>query len=134
VIPSRWTSVSPLSRMLLAMHVKSPFSHNALFGFMSIPLYFGKIVKNAYETRAQRGFGQALVAVGNTIVTLRTVLARGHFKFKKHCQLFVAASDKLLPLSPCASAIQIVRPLESIAETQLQLQLEALRLSAMISQ
>jgi hypothetical protein len=38
-------------------------------------------------------------------------------------------------LSPrCASAIQIVRPLESIAETQPQLNPALLRLSAMISQ
>ena len=34
----------------------------------------------------------------------------------------------------CASAIQIVRPLESIAETQPQLQPALLKLSAMISQ
>src|SRR6476659_1367183 len=38
------------------------------------------------------------------------------------------------PSSRCASAIQIVRPLESIAETQLQLHPALLRLSAMISQ
>ena len=38
-------------------------------------------------------------------------------------------------ISPrCASAIEIVRPLESIAETQPQLQPALLRLSAMISQ
>ena len=38
------------------------------------------------------------------------------------------------PSSRCASAIQIVRPLESIAETQPKLQPALLRLSAMISQ
>ena len=38
------------------------------------------------------------------------------------------------PLSRCASTIQIVRPLESIAETQPQLQPALLRLSAMICQ
>ena len=27
------TSASPLARIVLAMRVKSPFSHNALFGF-----------------------------------------------------------------------------------------------------
>jgi len=37
-------------------------------------------------------------------------------------------------LSQCASAIQILRPLASIAETQTQLQPRFLRLSAMISQ
>ena len=38
------------------------------------------------------------------------------------------------PSSRCASAIQIVRPFESIAETQPQLHPALLRLSAMISQ
>jgi hypothetical protein len=43
-----------------------------------------------------------------------------------------ARATKLFPLSRCASAIQIVRLLESIAETQPQLQPALLRLSAMI--
>ena len=34
VMPSRLTNSSPLSRMLAAMRVKSPFSHSALFGFI----------------------------------------------------------------------------------------------------
>src|SRR5207249_3328191 len=34
VIPSRCTSASPLSRMVKAMRVKSPFSQSALFGFI----------------------------------------------------------------------------------------------------
>src|ERR1700730_6329196 len=38
------------------------------------------------------------------------------------------------PLPRCGSAIQIVRPLESIAETQPQLKPGLLRLSALISQ
>src|SRR5437762_9675251 len=33
VIPSRCTSASPLSRIVSAMRVKSPFSQSALFGF-----------------------------------------------------------------------------------------------------
>jgi hypothetical protein len=38
-IPSPVTSASPLSRILCAMRVKSPFSQSALFGFMGmIPL------------------------------------------------------------------------------------------------
>src|ERR1700730_3031546 len=45
-----------------------------------------------------------------------------------------ARTTKRFPSSPCASAIQIVRPLESIAETQPQLQPALLRLSAIISQ
>src|SRR5262249_39421322 len=39
VMPRLLTSASPLSRMQAAMRVKSPFSHNALFGFMaSLPV------------------------------------------------------------------------------------------------
>ena len=34
VMPSFWTSASPLSRMVAAMRVKSPFSQSALFGFI----------------------------------------------------------------------------------------------------
>ena len=45
-----------------------------------------------------------------------------------------AGTKKRFPSSRCASASQIVRPLESIAETQPQLQPALLRLSAMISQ
>jgi len=41
---------------------------------------------------------------------------------------------KRFPSSRCASAIQIVRPLESIAETQPQLHPALLRLSASVSQ
>ena len=33
VMPRPRTSASPLSRMLAAIRVKSPFSHNAWFGF-----------------------------------------------------------------------------------------------------
>ncbi len=42
--------------------------------------------------------------------------------------------NERLPSSQCASAIQIVRPLQSTAETQPQLQPALLRFSAMISQ
>ena len=45
-----------------------------------------------------------------------------------------ACTTKRFPSSRCASATKIVRPLESIAETQPQLQPALLRLSAMISQ
>ena len=38
VTPRSRTSASPLSRMLCAMWVKSPFSHNALFGFVVLVL------------------------------------------------------------------------------------------------
>jgi hypothetical protein len=34
VTPIHWTSASPLSHMLSAMRVKTPFSQSALFGFM----------------------------------------------------------------------------------------------------
>src|SRR4029453_18080303 len=45
-----------------------------------------------------------------------------------------ARTTKRLPSQRCASTIQIVRPLESIADTQPQLHPALLRLSAMISQ
>jgi hypothetical protein len=45
-----------------------------------------------------------------------------------------ARTTKRFPSPRCASAIQIVRPLRSTAETQPQLQPALLRLSAMISQ
>jgi hypothetical protein len=44
-----------------------------------------------------------------------------------------ARTTKRFPSSRCASAIQIVRPLESIVETQPQLQPALLRLSAISS-
>ena len=37
------------------------------------------------------------------------------FQFQKRSQLFIARTTKRFPSSRCASAIQIVRPLESIA-------------------
>jgi hypothetical protein len=45
-----------------------------------------------------------------------------------------ACTTKRFPSSRCASAIQIIRPLESIVETQPKLQPALLSLSAMISQ
>src|SRR6266513_4716964 len=45
-----------------------------------------------------------------------------------------ARTTNRFPLPRCASAIQIVGPLESIAETQPQLHWALLRLSAMVSQ
>ena len=45
-----------------------------------------------------------------------------------------ARTTKRFPSSRCASAIQIVRPLESIADTQPQLQPALLRLSAITSE
>ena len=56
------------------------------------------------------------------------------FQLQKRRQLSPARATKRFPLSRCASAIQIVRPLESTAETQPQLQPALLSLSAMISQ
>jgi hypothetical protein len=47
------------------------------------------------------------------------------FQFHKRSQLFIGTRR---PLSRCASAIQIVRPLESIAETQPQVHPALLRL------
>jgi hypothetical protein len=56
------------------------------------------------------------------------------FEFHKSRQLFIRAHNETLSSTRCASTIQIVRPLESIAATQPQLQPALLRLSAMISQ
>jgi hypothetical protein len=45
-------------------------------------------------------------------------------------ELFTARTTKRFPSPRCASAMQIVRPLESTAETQPQLQPDFFRLSA----
>ena len=57
--------------------------------------------------------------------------ARDSLKFENVVSFSSAVTLNLFPLSRCASAIQIVRPLESRAETQPQLQPALLRLSAM---
>ena len=44
------------------------------------------------------------------------------FQFQKRRQLFISTHKDRFPSPRCASAIQIVRPLESIGETQPQLQ------------
>ena len=49
---------------------------------------------------------------------------------RKSVNFSSARTTKRFPSLRCASAIQIVRPLESIAETQPQLQRALLRLSA----
>src|SRR6476660_268876 len=54
-------------------------------------------------------------------------------QFQNAVSIVSARTTKRFPLSRCASAIQIVRPLESIAETQPQLQPALLRLSAITS-
>src|SRR6266436_9927903 len=56
------------------------------------------------------------------------------FQFKKPVSFSSARTMKRFPSPRCASAIQIVRQLESMADTQPQLQPALLRLSAMISQ
>ena len=54
VIPSSFTSASPLSRMLSAMRVKSPFSHSALFGFIGV-LPFRGLERNGSAHRSPCG-------------------------------------------------------------------------------
>ena len=54
------------------------------------------------------------------------------FKFNNAVSFSSALTMNRFP-SRCASAIQIVRPFKSIAETQPQLQLALLRLSAIFS-
>src|SRR5262245_20835122 len=60
VIPSDLTRASPLSRMLSAMRVKSPFSQSALFGFMdwilrSFPPSSSTITWGPHLDRGPRG-------------------------------------------------------------------------------
>jgi hypothetical protein len=69
----------------------------------------------------------------NTLDLLAWPGANGQLKFDKRGQLFISA-HKTLSVVAVRAAIQIVRPLESIADRQPQLQPALLRLSAMISQ
>jgi hypothetical protein len=55
-------------------------------------------------------------------------------KFQKRSQLFIRVHNETLSVAAMWSAIQIVRPSQSKAETQPQLQPAFLRLSAIISQ
>ena len=52
VIPSAATSAVPLSRMVSAIWVKSPFSHNALFGFVLFAIW----VESPFSNNASFGF------------------------------------------------------------------------------
>src|SRR5436189_6027881 len=62
----------------------------------------------------------------------QTATSNRRFQFQKSRQLFIRArTTKRFPSSRCASAIQIVRPLEAIAEKQPQLQPALLSRSAM---
>src|SRR5207244_9829390 len=64
----------------------------------------------------------------DSVLILWTYGANRRFEFDKSFQLSSARTTKRFP-SRCASAVNIVRPRESTAETQPQLQPEALRLS-----
>src|SRR5437016_98543 len=66
--------------------------------------------------------------------TLRRIQISGYSNSTNAVSFSSACTTKRFPSPRCASAIQIVRRLESIAETQPRLQPEALSLSAMISQ
>jgi hypothetical protein len=59
----------------------------------------------------------------HTAMTKNNVLraVNRRFEFQKRNQLFIACTTNRFPSSRCASAIQIVRHSESIAETQPQL-------------
>ncbi len=54
VIASSLTSASPLSRMLSAMRVKSPFSQSALFGFMGSLRFVWPLDKKLFGESARR--------------------------------------------------------------------------------
>ena len=66
-------------------------------------------------------------------VTLLLLLLGLSYRFQFQKGFSSARTTKRFPSSRCASTIQIVRPLESIADTQPQLQPALLRLSAMTS-
>ena len=54
----RRRAASPLSRMLAAMRVKSPFSHSALFGFIgSVPFPLDRSTRRVVDTPPQAGSG-----------------------------------------------------------------------------
>jgi hypothetical protein len=54
-------------------------------------------------------------------------------KFEKRAQLFIGVRNETLSVAAMCVAMKMVRRLESIAETQPQLQPDALRLSAISS-
>jgi len=62
--------------------------------------------------------------------SMSTARATRRFEFQKRRQLLIRAHNETLSVIAMCIAIQIVRPLESIAETQPQLQPALLRLSA----
>jgi len=78
-----------------------------------------------------RRYSQPLARRDDLLFDLRLSGSNRRFEFHKRSQLFIRTHNKTLPLR-CASTIQIVRPLESMAETQPQLQPALLRLSAVI--
>ena len=49
-MPSVATSSSPLSRMVSAMRVKSPFSHSALFGLIFSNAEVGHVFHSPFES------------------------------------------------------------------------------------
>ena len=52
-IPRDFTTASPDSRMSAAISVKSPFSHNALFGFIATHLFSWNEVAQLYHSRCR---------------------------------------------------------------------------------
>jgi hypothetical protein len=56
------------------------------------------------------------------------------FEFQKRSQFFVGVHNETLPVAAMRVSNPVVRPLESMANTQPQLQPALLRLSAMICQ
>src|ERR1043166_8562529 len=79
---------------------------------------------------SEAGSGKNLVRLSRQT----TATPNCQFQFQKRGQLFISAHNETLSIVACASTIQIVCPLESIAETQPQLHPALLRLLAMISQ
>ena len=85
-----------------------------------------------YGTRAH--CVKSICCVGSRLTQERRVPRTAASSSRNGVNFSSACTTKRFPSSRCASAIQIVRPLESIAETQPQLQPALLSLSASISQ
>ena len=70
VIPRDLTTASPDCRIKAAISVKSPFSHNALFGFMIASFYYGAgYAEPAGAAAASVRRTHSLIATSETLLT-----------------------------------------------------------------
>ena len=85
MIPSSFTSASPLSRMLAAMRVKSPFSHSSLFAFIGRLLF----VVGVQQWRTAHASGAAVV--GSMVVWTSSMASQGNPP-RRPCSRMTSAS------------------------------------------